>query len=224
MGNNASNSAPDATKGAAAGSVPKAAPGGGRVIDPAKAKNKVRVAASVLGGAPPMQAFHTSIMINDEEFFFDMGGVESSSNLASHQQAKQAGQQTQFVDMGMTDKSASELLSTLRPFFTEGTYDLVKKNCNSFSDCALFFLLGKRLDNKFKTLERIGAANPGMLSMMTNGEYKENPKAKDFVVESVIAKIDPEKMWSTPGQATGGDVVSDKEAMRMKRLAALGQA
>uniref|UniRef100_A0A0G4FI26 PPPDE domain-containing protein n=1 Tax=Chromera velia CCMP2878 TaxID=1169474 RepID=A0A0G4FI26_9ALVE len=224
MGANQTSEAP---QGAPAGpsqssaSPPAKSGSTGRIIDPAKAKNKVQLAATVLGGIPPFQAYHTSVVVNGEEYFFDMGGVETTRNLGSHQQANQAGQKTAVIDMGMSDKSGSDVLLALRSHFGEGSYDLVRKNCNSFSDCALFYLLGKRLDGRYKQLERMGAANPGLLAQVTGGEYKPNPKAEGFDIEKVIDGVDPEKVWKTPGHATGGEVVSDKEEMRRKRLAAL---
>mmetsp|Transcript_45382 Transcript_45382/g.98467 ORF Transcript_45382/g.98467 Transcript_45382/m.98467 type:complete len:228 (+) Transcript_45382:45-728(+) len=184
--------------------------------------NKVQLAASVLGGVPPMCAYHTSVLINDEEFFFDMGGVMSTRNLGSHEQMKQqSGKEPVVIDMGYSQYTASQLKSALDQYFLAGSYDLLRKNCNSFSDCALFYLLRVRIDSKYRNMEKLGAANASMFQSMSNGQYEPNAKADGFSVEEVISKVDPEKAWSTPGQQTGGETVSSVEEMRRKRLEAL---
>ncbi|CAE7677233.1 spin [Symbiodinium pilosum] len=47
----------------------------------------------------------------------------------------------QVVYMGLTRISGDDLREQLGRFFKRGSYDLLRKNCNSFTDCALFFLL-----------------------------------------------------------------------------------
>eukprot|EP00913_Durusdinium_trenchii_P035478 g33202.t1 len=81
----------------------------------------------------------------------------------------------------------------LEPLFQPGTYDMLRKNCNSFSDCALFCLLGKRLDDKYRTLERVGAFVDdltGLVSVLSGCKYTPNPKAKDFNLVNVLHQIE----------------------------------
>merc|ERR1711924_44597 len=77
-------------------------------------------------------------------------------------------------------------------------------------DCALFYLLKKRIDGKYRQLEKMGASTPQMISQLSGGNYKPNPKVENFDLEKLIKDIDPEKAWDMPGQATGGTVADSK--------------
>lgn len=188
----------------------------------AKPQNKVQLAVSVLGGVPGATAYHSSVVVNGEEFFFSDGGISSTTDLASHRNPQNPSSTPQVIDMGMSQYTGSQLRAALDRHFPQGSYDLLKKNCNSFSDCALFYLLKKRLDKKYRSLEQIGAANPNLMKMVSGGQYTPNPKAETFDLEKLIADIDPDKAWSGTGQATGGSAAQSAEAMRAARLARFG--
>merc|ERR1712061_368745 len=70
----------------------------------------------------------------------------------------------------------------------EGAYDLLRKNCNSFTDVALFFTLGKRLDQKYMALEQIGADvdQVGLIRLLSLGDYVPNPLANTFRIDQVL--------------------------------------
>merc|ERR1719436_906469 len=190
--------------------------------------NKVELAVSRIGGIPGAQAWHSSVLVNGEEFSFSDGGITAARGTESHDaMAKQAQSSTQVqintqvFDMGMSQYSGSQLRAALERHFAPGTYDLLKKNCNSFSDCALAFLLRKRIDGKYRQLESIGARNPGLVSQLSGSGYTPNPKVQDWDIENVIKDIDPEKAWEGKGETTGGAVADSREAMRAARLARL---
>mmetsp|Transcript_93538 Transcript_93538/g.260449 ORF Transcript_93538/g.260449 Transcript_93538/m.260449 type:complete len:245 (-) Transcript_93538:88-822(-) len=182
-------------------------------------KNKVELAVSMLGGIPGATAYHSSVVVNGEEFFFSDAGITSAQNLFSHKNEKMPNNVPQVFDMGFSHYSGSQLKAALDKHFLPGTYDLLRKNCNSFSDCALFYLLHKRLDKKYRSLEQLGASAAGLVQSASGGQYAPNPKAADFDLEKLVADIDPDKVWSTPGQATGGTTADSAEAMRAARLA-----
>merc|ERR1712232_1455816 len=99
-----------------------------------------------MGGVPPMAAYHSSIIVNGEEFSFSDGGISTSmERLASHvAQPPREGQPApklnpQVFDMGMSLHSGGSMKRALERHFAAGTYDLLRKNCNSFSDCALWY-------------------------------------------------------------------------------------
>lgn len=215
-------------------------------------KNTLQLAYSPLGGMPGVSAYHTSVIVNGEEFFFDGNGIETTRDASSHKQialqnqAKQGaetfnGQSTaldqgnsgadptafyQVQDFGMSNKTGYQLKQALEQYFEPGTYDLLKKNCNSFSDVAIFFLTGKRIDKSYRRLEQMGASFQGMVQSASGGQYEPNPRSQDFDVEKIIAAIDPAKMWATPGNVlceNNGEPVKQLTAqeMRMKRLEAL---
>jgi hypothetical protein len=80
----------------------------------------------------------------------------------------------------------------LAPFFKRSSYDLLRKNCNSFSDCALFCLLGVRLDSTYLGLDKLGVFAEqagGVVQLFTQGRYKPNPKADGFSVDAALLKI-----------------------------------
>jgi len=123
--------------------------------------------------------------VNGEEFFFSDSGILSDCALNSHEKCP-----TEKVHLGFSEKTGAHLYQALRSYFRPGTYDLVRKNCNLFSDCAMYYLLGKRLERKYTALERLGQANAELLSQVTNGKYTPNPEAADFQVDSVISSLD----------------------------------
>merc|ERR1712083_774945 len=109
-------------------------------------------------------------------------------------------------------------------------YDLLRKNCNSFSDCAIFYLLGKRIPKQFRAMEQMGQS---MASMVP--DYTPNKAADGFDVEDVCKRIDQRAVWSTPGYTLSGAVIKDGKSnqtaepaqqlsaaeLRAKRLEAL---
>merc|ERR1719469_816826 len=95
------------------------------------------------------QAYHTAVVVDDMEYAFTCSGLIEFVH---------SGDKKTVKDLGVTTICGDAMLKTLGPHFMPGTYDLLRKNCNSFSDCALFLLLGKRLDQKYTQLEQIGAS------------------------------------------------------------------
>ncbi|ETO33555.1 hypothetical protein RFI_03547 [Reticulomyxa filosa] len=201
----------------------------GKKTESSKGKNQVQLAVSLLGGVGPMAAYHTSVVINNTECFaqkkqldtkcirtsdfFDGSGVMSSTDFASHQNK----QQFQIIDIGYTNKTPTQMLSALRGHFESGTYDLLRKNCNSFSDCALWFLCKQRLNKQFNSMEKLGTQM--MSTMMQNSEYKPNPKADNFDKEKVIESLDTKSVFKkTDGLSLGGTNAQDVNEMRNKRL------
>lgn len=165
------------------------------------ATNKVALAVSVLGGIPGAMAYHSSVVVNGQEFFFNHSGIGTSKNLASHQVMSE--QEPQVFDMGLSRYSGPQLMAALSKHFEHGTYDLLNKNCNSFTDCALFFLRKKRLDPKYCMLERLFAVSSPLVTSISRGQYVPNPRAASFDKENVVAWIDlQQSVFLTPGQGT----------------------
>jgi len=150
------------------------------------ATNHVQLAASELFNVPGLAtAYHTSVLVNGEEFFFSDSGILWDRALTSHQ-----GKPSELIDVGFSPYTGVQLLNALQPHFMPGSYDLIRKNCNSFSDVALHFLLRKRLDKKYSALERLGQrASPDMLQRFTKGMYVPNHVANSFSPETVIQEV-----------------------------------
>ncbi|CAE7750903.1 unnamed protein product [Symbiodinium sp. KB8] len=122
------------------------------------ANNQVQLAVSPLGGVPGATAYHSSVIVNGDEYFFSDAGISFGSGLQSHKNPQNPDSKPEVFDMGMSPYTGTQMKSALERFFISGTYDLLRKNCNSFSDCALFYLLHKRLDKKYRAMEKLDRA------------------------------------------------------------------
>mmetsp|Transcript_3205 Transcript_3205/g.8374 ORF Transcript_3205/g.8374 Transcript_3205/m.8374 type:complete len:195 (-) Transcript_3205:627-1211(-) len=163
---------------------------------PAKRQHhRVQLAITPLGAQVPGMpaAYHTSISIDDVEYTFSRLGVTIGRNWGSHRcigGKGSLGGPGVVLDCGTTSFSGRDMLKALRPHFQEGTYDLLKKNCNSFSDCALYFLLGRRLDGKYAALEQFAASADKSIGLVQFvSRYSPNPKAEGFQVGQILARI-----------------------------------
>lgn len=151
---------------------------------------RVEMAYTQFGpGLPGIKAYHTSIMMQDQEFSFGATGIVQAPPLTSHHCLSRT---PEIVTLGHTVLSGDEMLMALRQFFGLGTYDMLRKNCNTFSDCAMFFLLGIRLHPGYCELERIGYLAERAFQLMqaiTGGAYRPNPALKHFDTEVLISRI-----------------------------------
>ncbi|CAE7709956.1 spin [Symbiodinium necroappetens] len=126
------------------------APAALQTLYPGAAGYSIELAASKLGpGFPGFQAYHTSVKVDDLEYSFSGDGIVIGRGLPSH---VRMADKPQVLYMGLTRISGEDLKEQLGRFFKRGTYDLLRKNCNSFTDCALFFLLDSRLDPGYRGL------------------------------------------------------------------------
>lgn len=145
--------------------------------------------------------YHTSVIVQGFEFFFGKDGLQSLKlaerfgTPASHENKARV----MVFEVGHTRKNSDELMRVLQPYFSRDSYDLVRKNCNSFTDCALAFLLSRRLPKKYSVSENLGKEMPSIVSLVT-GQYLPNPKANEFKLESVVLRIDPNAWMGTATQ------------------------
>eukprot|EP00927_Polykrikos_kofoidii_P054987 TRINITY_DN49303_c0_g1_i1.p1 TRINITY_DN49303_c0_g1~~TRINITY_DN49303_c0_g1_i1.p1 ORF type:complete len:336 (-),score=66.57 TRINITY_DN49303_c0_g1_i1:97-1104(-) len=171
------------------------------------AANKVDLAVTVLGGIPGLMAYHTSVLINGEEFSFSPMGIQRNQGLESHRRQGAEGELMgpqgeaiigglggdkggcKVIELGSCQRSGESALQVLRPYFEPGSYDLVYKNCNTFSDMTLLYLLGQRLDSTYNSIEKFAASNPSLLERVTGGAYVPNPRALDFRLDDVLNRI-----------------------------------
>jgi len=175
------------TMGATQGHTPAPKQDGQQVM-----KRRVKLAASPIGLPMPemLQAYHTSVIVDDVEFSFSGRGIDQLQGIASH--VPFSGR-PMVIDMGYTKMSRTAMIKYLHPHFMPGTYDLLRKNCNSFSDCALSFLLGQRLEEKYRSMEKIGALtdkHAGVVRIFTGGGYQPNPRVDGWQSGQVVEKID----------------------------------
>jgi len=143
------------------------------------------------------QAYHSSILIDKVEYLFTFKGVEVNHNEQKSHDFMERHAETQIVDMGVAPLYWQSLVHKLSPYFQPGTYDLLRKNCNSFSDCVLFYLLGLRMNRHCHKLEEVGRAveeATGLIHMLSLNGYRRNPAADGFRLEDVICAVGTSNM------------------------------
>jgi len=148
----------------------------------------VEVAVSPLVGMKGLAGYHSSVMVAGEEYFFSPMGIIHSPRLASHKQNPE----TQVFHMGFSRFSGQDLMDFLDQYFPMGHYDLLRKNCNCFSDCALYFLCEQRLDWTYRKVEHLGKLaddHAGIIQSISAGDYTPNPRAVGFDLEATIDEI-----------------------------------
>eukprot|EP00931_Biecheleriopsis_adriatica_P001025 TRINITY_DN10121_c0_g1_i1.p1 TRINITY_DN10121_c0_g1~~TRINITY_DN10121_c0_g1_i1.p1 ORF type:complete len:198 (+),score=37.28 TRINITY_DN10121_c0_g1_i1:29-622(+) len=134
------------------------------------------------------RAVHSSVMIDKIEYEFNNKGIARSHGPKSHERFSG---KPQVIELGYTIKGGTELIARLGDDFPPGTYDLLRKNCNTFSDCALFYLVGQRMEDEYRALEKIGEMlnkYTSVVSTLFQG-YAPNPKADNFQTMAVIDNI-----------------------------------
>jgi len=150
---------------------------------------EVELAVSALAGLKGAAGYHSSVLVAGEEYWFSTMGIMHSPNISSHK--KNPHMQRHFV--GLSKYSGADLVEFFDHHFPPGHYDLLRKNCNSFSDCALYFLCEQRLSLKYRTMELFGKLaddHAGVIQSISAGEYVPNPQAMVFDMEAVLAEID----------------------------------
>lgn len=185
-------------------------------------QHTVKLASTHLMSVAGVACYHTSVIVDDFEYFFDSLGVMVAPPLWSHLQAQhKRGVQTEITDYGTSSMSGPGMAETLRAHFSKSSYDLLYKNCNHFSDAALYCLNRSRLEGKFTRMERFArSTDPISTTLMNNilkaviehrtGEtcerdlYVTNPAAKDFSLQEVFDDL--EEL-----QAEDSDVDDDAE-------------
>ncbi|CAE7216081.1 unnamed protein product [Symbiodinium sp. KB8] len=164
-------------------------------IEPVAAESagglEVELAASARGLAG-FAGYHTSVLIDGEEYYFSPTGIRYVKKLMSHPRRSQATR----THIGFSKATGQQMLDFLNEHFLAGSYDFLRKNCNSFTDAALYFLCETRLDFKYRAMETIGwmaESRTGILNSISSGEYRQNRSADDFDLEDVLEQIDDER-------------------------------
>jgi len=138
-------------------------------------------------GMGGITGYHTSVLIDDKEYVFSRFGITTSTTLESH------GDNADTIFIGCSRYSGDDLVTALKRHFKRGTYDILRKNCNSFSDCALYLLCGARLPWSLSVAEKVGRAaddSLGIVQALYGPSYAPNRKARNFDLEVVMVEID----------------------------------
>mmetsp|Transcript_99203 Transcript_99203/g.289503 ORF Transcript_99203/g.289503 Transcript_99203/m.289503 type:complete len:233 (+) Transcript_99203:92-790(+) len=186
--------------------------------------HEVQLAATEILRVAGMSGYHTSIIIDDREYFFDCLGIMVAPPLWSHlsgQMKLPSDVNTEVIPMGRSSCSGKALVQALCPHFEKGSYDIFCKNCNSFSDAALYFLTRSRLSSRYSRIERLVTATDPVSIRLINrllrapaegnvpqaDFYVRNPEAEGFTVEDLIASFD-----ESDSESSLSDGSSDSDA------------
>lgn len=149
---------------------------------------RVKLAITALDMMTPTTAYHTSVMVDDIEYCFSNNGIVTGRSCQSHENCRQS---TEVVDCGLSSLSGDQLCSALGKFFAKGTYDMLLKNCNSFSSCALCYLLNNKLDPKYQSMESWAVSfDEGLVGFFSGGSYRRNPASLSFDIDQVFQQIE----------------------------------
>ncbi|CAK9098095.1 unnamed protein product [Durusdinium trenchii] len=155
---------------------------------------QVMLAASELGPYIPGlgQAYHTSVLIDNEEYQFDGNGICVSQGLTSHARFTRG---HELILLGHTTQSPKAMVALLKAYFQPGSYDLLRKNCNSFSSCALHYLLESSMDSKYSFMESVAQSVNNYINLVSliMPNYEPNPFAEGFSVDLVCRDINLQK-------------------------------
>uniref|UniRef100_A0A7S4Q6V0 PPPDE domain-containing protein n=1 Tax=Alexandrium monilatum TaxID=311494 RepID=A0A7S4Q6V0_9DINO len=173
------------------------------------APHEVRLAATEILRVAGFSGYHTSVIVDDREYFFDSKGMMAAPPLSSHAigQDRFPKLQTEVIEIGRSSCSGKALVGALQPLFENGSYDIFLKNCNSFSDISLYYLTRTRLPGQYNRLERfVSATSPvstGVLNKIfrvlmerktgkpcVEDVYVRNPEAESYSAEGAIASLD----------------------------------
>lgn len=161
-------------------------------------KHTIALAATQLFSVVGITAYHTSIVVDDMELFFDGGGIVLADAFWSHewslgiQSLEGSAIETEVLQLGTTTWHVANAIDMLGPFFQDGSYDVLRKNCNSFSDAAIYLLTGRneRLDARFNRLERwVLACEPvsiNLIRRLIQREAKEQDSTLDAPADETI--------------------------------------
>uniref|UniRef100_A0A7S4VNP9 RING-type domain-containing protein n=1 Tax=Alexandrium monilatum TaxID=311494 RepID=A0A7S4VNP9_9DINO len=154
----------------------------------------VQLALSALGGVPGAMAYHSSVLVDGQEFSFSHLGIRSARGPVSH---TAIGGLPAILDFGSSLRPGQhvgkQLVAVLAPHFLPKSYDLLRKNCNTFTDAALVFLVRQRLNTKYKALEQVGSTMPALVRVASGGRYAPNPNADSFDLEALIRILDVDR-------------------------------
>ncbi|CAJ1454318.1 unnamed protein product [Effrenium voratum] len=96
---------------------------------PENARHQVELVFSPLAGMQGLLGYHSSVLIDGEEYYFTPSGIRCYPKLSSHKRTSDV----ERIHVGESQLGGTILLDVLSKHFQPRTYDLLRKNCNNFT-------------------------------------------------------------------------------------------
>ncbi|CAK9066105.1 Serine/threonine/tyrosine-interacting protein B [Durusdinium trenchii] len=95
---------------------------------PQNAWHRIELVFSPLANMQGLLGYHSSVLVDGEEYYFSPSGIRCYPKLSSHRRMS-----VERVDVGESVLGGATLLDVLSKHFQPRTYDLLRKNCNNFT-------------------------------------------------------------------------------------------
>jgi len=121
--------------------------------------------------------WHTGLVVYSQEFYFGGGICKGPPGMTPY------GKPVQTIELGKTSIPQSvflDFLNDISPGFTIATYDLMKNNCNNFTDVCAEFLLGEGIPKHIVNLPQDALSTPmgqQILGMLGGGNNIMDPRS-----------------------------------------------
>ncbi|CAK9068713.1 unnamed protein product [Durusdinium trenchii] len=223
-------------------------------------QHTISLAATEIIRVAGMSGYHTSVIVDDQEYFFDSIGILEAKPLFSHMlpeppepdidatgldlppsrhpsgPLRSPSREPVVTRIGSSAYSGRDLVAALHQYFERGTYDVFYKNCNTFTDAALYFLTKTRMPAYCNRIERlVTATDPVSVSLLNRifkamvehqqgveveGDiYVPNPLSAGFSVEKLIRKLEGES--ETESSGSDSEESEDEPPSLARRLSEL---
>jgi len=103
-------------------------------------------------GVMGMGAYHTGVEVAGREYSFSIEGISAGVP----KRCPEGVTYYKEICMGSTDKNIAATIRGLRESYSRGSYDILTKNCNNFSEAFCKRLVGKSIPSWVNRLARTG--------------------------------------------------------------------
>ncbi|KAJ5757539.1 uncharacterized protein N7511_006233 [Penicillium nucicola] len=120
-------------------------------------KGLARMYSAALTGTQMDAIYHTSIVLNNVEYYFGQGIQTAVPGTTHH------GQPMEIISLGTTELPndvVEEYLGSLASIYTPESYDLFLHNCNNFTQDLSMFLVGKSIPEHIRNLPQTFLETP----------------------------------------------------------------
>ena len=148
---------------------------------------------AALTGRPVEGIWHTSVVVHGQEIYYGQGIAFSAPGRTHH------GSPKKMLDLGETNITRPALLAhveSLRSTWTAGSYHLLERNCNHFSNTLVKYLNGGSIPKEilYQPQELMGTEFGRSMRPMIDNMFRgagENGIGADQAVEAIVDRAVP---------------------------------